>query len=88
MSTANGHTAEPLSSTAAISEAVMEAKVVNLATPTIATTWALGAPEDSKPLAKARARLMRHNPAELVIRPDDRTRVAPEHFAPGGKYRG
>ncbi|MCJ1377706.1 hypothetical protein MMC17_000802 [Xylographa soralifera] len=61
---------------------------LNRITPTVAGVWELGDTKKEVPNEKDTIFVPLKNPGpESVIEADDRKPVAPEHFAPGGKYR-
>ncbi|MCJ1414664.1 hypothetical protein MMC32_000991 [Xylographa parallela] len=61
---------------------------LNRITPTVAGVWELGDTKKEVPDENDTIFVPHKNPGpESVIEADDRIPVAPEHFAPGGKYR-
>ncbi|MCJ1405732.1 hypothetical protein MMC11_008962 [Xylographa trunciseda] len=61
---------------------------LNRIMPTVAGVWELGDTKKEVPDEKNTVFVPLKNPGpESVMENDDRTPVAPEHFAPGGKYR-
>ena len=61
--------------------------LINAVTPVTVATWLLGSSQATPPESVEPLTQVLDDRIESVIGPDDRKKVHPDDFAPGGKYR-